>query len=117
MEKQSKEYFIHQRLYTRRQKDLPVYCRFGLLRARKHETASTTHTRPDLCVAVAFISCITKLTIGKKTIKLANATIWKAKNGRVKGLRHHNLDKDSLRMLAYSDSNFANHDDLSIQLG
>lgn len=90
-------------------------CSFEMFRARRHEIAWITHTRLDLCAARVRMSRTTEHTFSKEAVKLLDETVQKAKYGRVKGLRHHDLNIDSLKMVAYADSSFANYDELATQ--
>lgn len=50
-------------------------------------------------------------------VKLAIVTIRKAKQNNHLRLIQHNLSKEYLRLIAFSDSSFANNDDLGTQFG
>lgn len=115
--KKGKSFIIHQSLYARRLKKLSIDCTFNVFRARRHEVTWLTDTRPDLCSSVAFLSRITEKKFDKKAVTLANATIRGAQVGKIKRVLQNDLRRGSLEIITFSDSSFANHDDLCTQLG
>lgn len=88
-----------------------------MFRERWHEIAWTTHMRPDLCTVVAKMSHTTKQTFTREIVKHVTKMVRKPNDEMVKGLRLHDLHPETSRMLGYSDSSFANYEDMGTQLG
>ena len=108
---------MHQASYVERLAHLDDDCSFETFRSRRHELAWVTHTRPDICATVAIMSQVTSDTFERKHIKTLNDGITLAKTYPKRGLRQQSLDAKSLRIVAFSDSSFANLHDQGTQLG
>lgn len=106
-----------QEQYTSNLQELPLNCSFADFRGRRHDIFWLTHTRPDLCAAVGLLSQVAEARFDHNAINLANNTIRKAKLHSKRGLRQHDLDVNSLRIIAFSDLSFANNHDYGTQLG
>lgn len=108
---------MNQSLYAKRLKPLQMDCTFEQIRACWHEITWLTHARQDLCSAVSTISRTTNDTVSLALFELANTTIRKAQQLCQRRLRQQRLNKAKLQIIAYSDSSFANCDDIGTQLG
>lgn len=60
---------------------------------------------------------MTEKTFNREAVRLINKTIRRAHDGKVKGVRRHDLNIESLEMLVSADCSFAGYDDLATQHG
>lgn len=83
----------------------------------QREVACLFHTRPKIRASVAMMLRIAENTFNRSIINLANYTIWREISRKEWSLRQKHLIKQLLRIIAFSDSSFANNDDLGTPLG
>lgn len=117
IKKEGKNYILNQESFANNIQSLSTDCAFSTFRERRHELAWLTHTRPDLCAAVGFLPQITEKQFNRAAVKLANNTIKNARLHAKGALRQHDLDKESVSLMVFSDSSFANNSDYGTQLG
>lgn len=66
---------------------------------------------------VNILSQTTAKTFEAKHINLANGVVRRVKENVQRGIMHHQLDLERLRMVVFTDSSFANNRDSTTQLG
>lgn len=117
VDKTGRGFKLHDSPYAQRLSLLPPTATFDLLRGRRHELVWLTHPRPDLLAPVAILTQGTSSTHTTDHTKLLNKIIRAAQSNPNRGLTQHPLDKNTLRLVVYSDSSFANLIDQGTQLG
>jgi hypothetical protein len=76
-----------------------------------------TVSQPEAAFDLSFAAQTTKEKIGKEEINFLNKRIqWQIDNSG-RGLKFVQLDKDSLRLVTFTDSSFANNSDYTSQIG
>jgi Reverse transcriptase (RNA-dependent DNA polymerase) len=106
-----------QRDYIEKLSILPTEAPFSDFRSKRAQLAWITHTRPDICCAVNMAAQVTEGKYTEKNINDLNKTIIHLKKDPSHSLKFHKLKLKSLRLKVYSDSSFANIEDLTSQLG
>lgn len=92
-------------------------CTYEVFRARRHELAWLNYTRPYQCAAVPIHSRVMDSKFDKAAIILLNSTISSAQTMKEKINKQQGLDLQLLRIIGFSDSSFANFENLERQLG
>ena len=108
---------MHQEPHAKKLKNLEENCTFDDFRSRRHELAWLTHTRPDVAAVANMMSQVTINCFQKKHVRTINSCISEVNQTPQRGLLQHKLDSDSLCMVCYTYSSFANNEDNSTQLG
>jgi hypothetical protein len=118
--KKSEDGFVmNQRSYVNKLMFLNKKANFSDYRSMRAKLAWTTHTRPDVCCAVAQAAQVTVEVFDKEPEKYCadlNKVLKHLKSCEVY-LRFPKLDVETLRLQVYSDASYANNRDLSSQLG
>lgn len=78
--------------------------------------AWVTHTSPEICCSVAQVAHVNGQLFDPSHVKQLNGTILFLKSNPGRGICHHKLDQNTLRLKVYTDSSFANNPDCSSQL-
>ena len=114
------EFQVHQSRYIKKLSKIPKNSTFKEYRQLRAKLAWLTHTRPDICCAVALAAQVTEKMFtedSRKAIKGLNAIIPHLFSNEKLVLRYPKLDLSSLRIQVYSDASFASNADLSSQVG
>eukprot|EP00171_Calliarthron_tuberculosum_P022791 IDg22791t1 len=117
IEKLAKGFKMHQQSYIDRIKPLPPDSDFKSLRAARAQLAWLIHTRPDICACANILAQVTADTLNREHIKKFNRAVRHLHKSRTQGLTMVPPNLDSIHIRVYSDSSFANNDDMSSQLG
>ena len=110
---------IDQLYYMKKLDELELSSSFDTYRSMRMRLAWFAHARPDLQFEISQIAQVTGerfKTAAKTHIQRLNAAIRYA-IANATYLKFPKLDKASLRIIGYSDAEFANNVDLSSQLG
>jgi Reverse transcriptase (RNA-dependent DNA polymerase) len=110
-------YYLSQKSFVRKLKKLNLDCTFDEFRSARAQLAWIVHTRPDVCVDVSMAAQVVEKGFCLKDVAMLNAAISRVVKTPDAGIRQQKLDISSLRLVAYSDSSFANNGDLTSQLG
>lgn len=108
---------LHQRSYALKITSLSADCSFTDFRSKRQQLQWLTHTRPDIAYAVNRASQVTEKSFASRHVKDFNKIVTHVRDNPGKGLLQRRLDTDSLHLRVYTDSSFANNEDLSTQLG
>ena len=108
---------VSQKAHVNRIRALDKNCTFDEFRSRRHSLAWLTQSRPDVCATSNILSQVTPSTFEDAHVKKLNTTINHIHATSELSLRHYPLNEDSLHVVAFADSSFANNLDLSSQLG
>lgn len=108
---------LHQAEYARKMPLLPTDCGFSLFRSVRRMLLWLVHIRPDVACSVNKAAHVTEQTFGAKAVADLNSTIRHVKKSLNRGPLQRKLDRDSLHLHIYTDSSFANNDNLSTKLG
>lgn len=108
---------MHQAQYAAKIELLDKNCDYEIFRSRRHELAWITHTRPDVAAEAAILAQVTIESFSPNHITQLNRAIKRVKKEPKLGLLVHQLDVNSLYIIAHADSSFANLPDLKSQLG
>ena len=108
---------LGQEAYAQSIKPLPEDCTFRDFRSCRQRLQWLVHTRPDIACAVNNSTQVTEAGFEVRHVNALNRTIKHVHNTLPRGLRQTKLDADSLYLRVYTDSSFADNDDLSAQLG
>ena len=114
------EFRVHQKGYLKKVQKLQKDATFSDYRKMRARLAWLTHTRPDICCAVALSAQVTEERFKKDTgkyVKAINAIVTHLSTSELLCLRFPKLIVDSLRLQTYSDASFATNEDKSSQLG
>lgn len=106
--------------YIRKLKPLPEDCSFSDYRSKRAQIAWVQNTRPDIAFEVGYAAQVTeeRFSLEKKgLVKRMNKVVQELRKTSNHAMKFPKLDKDTLRIVAYTDSSFANNYDLSSQLG
>lgn len=117
IEKNRCGYRMHQARYITKMENIPRSADFEIFRSMCHKLAWLGHTRPDLMAPVNLLSQISEKVFKADHIRLINQVVDRSHAGDERGLIEWNLRKNSLKMIVFTDSSFANNRDLSTQLG
>jgi uncharacterized protein YjgD (DUF1641 family) len=79
--------------------------------------ARICHTRPDICCGISLAAQVTTSSFNASAFKQLNLIIQYLQASKNIYLRYPKLDIESLQVVVYSDSSFANRLDKSSQLG
>lgn len=107
---------LDQAEYVSKLKLLPERCSFVEFRKLRAQLAWVMHTRPDICFNVSTSAQITEASFRPDHIDRMNKTVRHLRRYHLK-LKFQHLDTGSMHIRAYSDSSFANNEDLLSQLG
>lgn len=102
-----------------RHEELPPDAPFPHFRSMRMKLAWLSNTRPDCLFEISQLAQVTEekyRTEGSVVIRRINRAIRYAVQNRI-SLKVPSLNKDTLRVIGFSDSSFANNTDLSSQLG
>ena len=105
--------------YLKRLEELPADCPFKAFRSMRMKLAWLANTRPDCLFEISQLAQITEEMYEedrRKVVRQLNRTIRYAIQNQI-SLQIPVLNIDTLRIIGYSDSSFANNRDLSSQLG
>ena len=105
--------------YLKRLEELPADCSFNTFRSMRMKLAWLANTRPDCLLEISQLAQITERMFEedqRKIVRQLNRAVRYAIQNQI-SLRIPALDLDTLRIIGYSDSSFANNRDLSSQLG
>eukprot|EP00737_Agarophyton_chilense_P000247 gb/GEZJ01000282.1/.p1 GENE.gb/GEZJ01000282.1/~~gb/GEZJ01000282.1/.p1 ORF type:complete len:768 (+),score=79.54 gb/GEZJ01000282.1/:1785-4088(+) len=92
---------------------------FSQFRSMRMKLAWLANTRPDCLFEISQLAQITEdryLSSPREAVKRLNRAVKFAVDNRL-SLRIRKLDRNSIRVIGFSDSSFANNHDLSTQLG
>lgn len=117
IKEEGKTCLLDQQTYAKNLQKLSLDCAFVIIRGRRHELTKPTHTGPELCASVGFLSKIPEERLDREAMKMTNNSIKRAKKHSSRGLRQNDLDQDALAIATFSDSSFANNKDFGTQLG
>lgn len=95
---------------------LPDTCTFAEFRKLRAQLAWVMHTRPDICFNVSTSAQVTEERFRSDHIKKMNTVVRHLRRYPLK-LTFQPMGTTTLHIRAYSDSSFANNEDLSSQLG
>ena len=110
---------IDQHAYLRKLEELPPDASFSHFRSMRMRLAWLSNSRPDCLFEISQLAQVTEqmfTSCRRNVINRLNKTVRFAKGNKV-SLKIRNLDKESIRIIGFSDSSFANNEDLSSQLG
>ena len=105
--------------YLRRLEELPPDASFPHFRSMRMKLAWLSNTRPDCLFEISQLAQVTEekySTERSVVIRRINRATRYAVQNRI-SLKVPSLNKDTLRVIGFSDSSFANNADLSSQLG
>lgn len=108
--------YVDQLTHAQRIEQLPIDCSFDTFRSRGHMLALLGQSRPDVSASANILSQVTDETFPERHVKALNKVIKHVKDTQARVLVHSPLDEDNLRIVAISDSSFANNADMSTQL-
>jgi transposase InsO family protein len=108
---------LSQTTYIERLNFVPADCTFENICTIRAKLAWAAHTRPDISFSVSRLAQTIASTFDKTVVALANKVIKHLKSHPELALRYPELDKRTLRLLAYSDASLHNNSDTSSQLG
>lgn len=108
---------LSQAHYISRLSSLSIGADFETFRSLRAKLMWTVHTRPDIACAAAFASQITPDTFGSESAALLNRVVRYLKRTAELSLQFPKLDQDSLKLVVYIDSSYANTVDHKSQLG
>lgn len=108
---------LHQEKYARAIKLLPTDCSFRDFRSCRQKLQWLVHTRPDIACAVNKATQVTEKTFRDIHVKTINKTIKYVHENPRRGLLQRRLDEKSVHIRVYTDSSFADNEDLTTQLG
>ena len=100
-----------------RLKILPVNATFEEFISKRDALAWLSMTKPETCASANILSQITPTTFNSTHIQQLNKLTKHVHKYSKRGITHHPLDMDSVRMITFSDSSFANNSDKKTQLG
>jgi hypothetical protein len=101
--------------YVAKLQPLHESCNLTDFRSRRQQLGWLVHTRPDITCGVSFLSQVT--TIDSNSIQKLNTILRYVRRSCNSGLHIRPLVSNTLRIVAFSDSSYANHDDQTSQLG
>lgn len=110
---------VGQNRYLRKLKDLPSNSKFSELRSMRVKLERLANTHPDVLSEIASLAQVTLEHFNSdrnECIKRLNRAVRYEVNHRVP-MAIPKLNKDSVRVVGFSDTSFANNCDLSTQLG
>jgi hypothetical protein len=107
---------IHQKSYIQRLKLLPKNATFSDFRSRRAQFAWIVNTRPDISAVSSQCSSVTDATYGREWILVLNDAMKYLQQSPSICLCYPKLDLKTLCIVVYTDSSFANNDDLSTQI-
>jgi Reverse transcriptase (RNA-dependent DNA polymerase) len=113
----SKPYALTQSGYIKRLSKLKLCAKFEDYRSARAKIAWLVQTRPDICCAVATAAQVTDKTFTVPCIRSLNKLVHRLQQTDTIGLQFPTLDQESLTIVCYTDSSFANNVDGSTQLG
>lgn len=108
-----------QHSYLRKLESLPPDASFNQFRSMRMKFAWLSHSRPDCLFEISQLAQVTEAKFDsskREFLKRLNRAVKFADDHRV-SLKIRKLDKESLRIIGFSDASFANNDDLTSQLG
>ena len=111
---------VRQTHYINKLKPLPEEAGFKEYRSKRAQLGWIQNTRPDISFEVGYAAQVTEERFkaeSRKLIKRINTVIEKLRKTAKTGMKYPKLDQESLRIVAYTDSSFANNYDLTSQLG
>lgn len=109
-------YVLEQHKYTEQIDKLKLDCSFEEFRTTRHRLACITQTRPEILAEVNILSQVTAETFEKKDVKAVNKLIKHVREHK-QALKYVELDKETMRIVVYSDGSFATNKDGSSQVG
>ena len=112
-------YTIDQKFYIPKIEELDNSTEFAEYRSMRMKLAWLANSRPDMQFEISQLAQITQNVFEnepKKHVKRLNSLVRHAHN-IVAHLKFPDLDRNSLRLVGYSDAAYANNHDLSSQLG
>lgn len=110
-------YLMHQTKYGEKMQEISKSANLETFRSMRHRLVWISHTRPYLASTANIISQMTAESYNFKYISIVNNDIERAKETSKLGLLQQDPDKQTLRMILFSDSSFENNDDSTTQLG
>ena len=113
-------FHVHQTRYTKKLTKFPKDASFKDYRKLRAKLAWLTHTRPDICCAVALSAQLTEPKFNEDTrlhIKSLNAIVTHLHSNEPVLLKFPKLDMNTIWIQVYSDASFATNKDLSSQIG
>ena len=108
---------LSQAHYIRRLKYLPAGSDFKQYRSLRAKIMWIVHTRPDIACAASFASQTTPDTFCDESVNLLNRILRYVKGTPEIMLIYPKMDLETLRLVVYADSGFANLPDGKSQLG
>lgn len=82
-----------------------------------HRLAWICHTRADIMSPVIILLHITSKNCASKHVNLVNGVVRRVKSNQDRGIAHHELNIDELKIISFTDCSFANNMDSTSQLG
>ena len=105
--------------YLRKLEELPLEASFSHFRSMQMKLAWLSNTRPDCLFEISHLAQVTEEIYAakkKELIRRINKAVRYAMRNRI-SLKVSQLDKETIKVIGFSDSFFANDADLSSQLG
>jgi hypothetical protein len=115
---------VHAKPYSLDQTDyictlpiFPLQATYSDYRSPRARLAWVTHSRPDICAAVAIAAQITQGTFSRTAIRTLNKIVKHLKSTADLRMRFPKLDANTVQIVAYADSSFGNLADHGTQIG
>ncbi len=107
---------LHENQYAETITPLPADCSFRDFRSKRQQLSWLTQTRLGIATAVNQAAQVTEQNFNANHTTLLNKVVKCVRDRPDLALLQQKLDKDSLFLRVYTDSSFANNEDLSTQL-
>ena len=117
IEKDDSSFHLHMKEFLDSLSQLSKTASFKDFRSLRAKLAWLVHVRPDICCAVALASQVTEDTFCEKSVSVINKVLTHLKSSKDLTLKYPPLDKNSLRMVVFSDAAFSTSANLTSQLG
>lgn len=108
---------MHQMPYAEKISVVEKGSNFEVFRSHSHELGWITHNLPDVAGDSALLAQVTKESFKPLHIQQIYKAIKRMKKDPGIGLKVHKLEMESLRIIAFSDTSFANTSNFRTQLG
>lgn len=106
--KKGDPFLLDQYFYANKLQPLKPDYTFDLFQARGQELSWLDHTRPDLCVTVAFLSRLSMEKLTRAHILQLNKATDESIKWKNRELTQHKLNGATLQVFSYWNSSFAN---------
>lgn len=104
---------MHQSQYASKIEPLSKGYSYEQFRSRRHELAWIMHTRPHVAATVSILAQVTKDSLCATHITQINKRIQLIKKEPRFGLKVHQLDMHSFRIISHADASFSNLQDVN----